>query len=360
MNIRYMAALAAIVAVTSVSAQTRGKNYPKVLSDHSVEFRVSAPQASCVQLDFGKMYEMSRNEDGVWSCVTEPKGPGFHYYSLIVDGLRVADPNAETFYGCGFMSSGVEIPYGEGDDRFYVKNVPHGAVSQNRYYSETAGSWRRMFVYTPADYNTSDRQYPVLYILHGGGEDERGWAEQGRTDIILDNLIAEGKAAGMVVAMIDGNSEDIESEILGDIIPFVEKSYRVKGDAGSRALAGLSMGGLQTLSVVIRHPELFSHVGVFSSGWFDPSTPMGRDGMGGGSEKYYEMIGRDLNTYRNAWKTFYITSGCSEDAAQPNARRVCSNFDRLGIRYEYFETPGGHTWPVWRESLYRFAQKIFR
>jgi len=345
-------------AVTPSRQGVRGREFPMVLPDGSVVFKVKAPEASKVQIDLGRLYDMAKDENGDWVCVTDPQTEGFHYYFLVVDGARVTDPSAPVYYGCSQFTSGIEIPYPQGDSRFYVSDVPHGRVSQVRFFSTTSNEWRRLFVYTPAGYDASTEKYPVLYIQHGGGEDETGWAVQGRTDIILDNLIATGQANKMIVAMPDGNTRDFEGELLNDIIPAVEKEFRVKADAGSRALAGLSMGGIQTLNTVIAHPEMFCYVGVFSSGWIASGVPAGMKTFDAGP--YYEMLAARPDYYNQQFKVFYLTMGGQEDIAWNNCRIMKEKFDSIGIRYEYFETPGGHTWPVWRESLYRFAPQLFK
>ena len=245
----------------------RNAMYPRLLPDNRMEFKVKAPDAKKVQIDLGRKYDLVRNAEGEWSGTTDPLAPGFHYYFLIIDGVAVADPASESFYGCSMMTSGVEIPYPDGDTRFYMANVPHGDIRMKRYFSTTANDWRRMFVYCPPGYDMNQQTYPVLYLQHGGGEDERGWSAQGRTDIIMDNLIAKGEAVPMIIVMTDGNTADFERELLNDCIPFVEKNFRVKTDRESRALAGLSMGGIQTLNTGLPHLELFAYLGVFSSGW---------------------------------------------------------------------------------------------
>ncbi|MDD4661566.1 MAG: alpha/beta hydrolase-fold protein, partial [Massilibacteroides sp.] len=301
---------------------------------------------------------MVRNADGEWTCTTEPLSPGFHYYFLIIDGVSVADPASESFFGCGMLSSGIEIPYPEGVDHFYIADVPHGDVRMKRYFSKTENNWRRMFVYTPPGYENGNQTYPVLYLQHGGGEDERGWSNQGLTDIILDNLIAKGEAVPMIIAMLDGNTRDFGAELINECIPFVEKNFRVKVDKNSRALAGLSMGGIQTLNVGITNPELFSYLGVFSSGWWanPPQGFMNNDD----TEKYYKMLTANKNTYNTGFKQFWISMGGQEDIAYTNCQTMMKRFDEIGINYTYYETPGGHTWPVWRESLYRFAPLLFK
>lgn len=337
----------------------RRQEYPRVLEDNRVEFRIKAPTAQKVQIDLGRLYDMKKDADGVWTCTTDPQTEGFHYYFLVVDGVKVADPCSETFYGCSMMSSGVEIPYpAEKQARYELKaDVPHGQVARLRYQSKVTGSWKNMYVYTPAEYETSGKSYPVLYLQHGGGEDERGWSNQGLTDIILDNLIAEGKAKPMIVVMMDGNGQDFTSELLTDGIPFVESHYRTVKTADGRALAGLSMGGIQTLNASIMHPELFSYVGVFSSGWFKNPQPFMANSSG---EMYYAKLKERPEYYNKQFREFFLTMGGPEDIAYENCKAMRERFDQMGIKHSYYETPGGHTWPVWRESLYFFAQKLFK
>lgn len=337
----------------------RRQEYPRVLEDNRVEFRIKAPTAQKVQIDLGRLYDMKKDADGFWTCTTDPQTEGFHYYFLVVDGVKVADPCSETFYGCSMMSSGVEIPYPAEKQSWYElkAEVPHGQVARLRYQSKVTGSWKNMYVYTPAEYETSGKSYPVLYLQHGGGEDERGWSNQGLTDIILDNLIAEGKAKPMIVVMMDGNCQDFTSELLTDGIPFVESRYRTVKTADGRALAGLSMGGIQTLNASIMHPELFSYVGVFSSGWFKNPQPFMSNSSG---EMYYAKLKERPEYYNKQFREFFLTMGGPEDIAYENCKAMRERFDQMGIKHSYYETPGGHTWPVWRESLYFFAQKLFK
>lgn len=335
----------------------RSADYPRLLPDNSMEFKISAPEAQSVQVDLGRKYDLIKNAEGEWIGRTDPLTPGFHYYFIIIDGVRVADPASESFYGCSTNTGGVEIPYPEGDNRFYIADVPHGDVRMKRYYSTTAGDWRRMFVYCPPGYDDSATKYPVLYLQHGGGEDERGWSQQGRTDIILDNLIAGKQAVPMVIVMADGNSSDFESELLNDVIPFVEKNFKVSADREHRALAGLSMGGIQTLDIGIPHLDKFAYLGVFSSGWFANPMPFRTFGD---PEKCYSLLKKKKADYDRDLKVFWLSMGGPEDIAYDNCKAMRKRLDEIGISYNYFETPGGHTWPVWRESLYQFAPLIFK
>ncbi|MDR0961620.1 MAG: esterase [Mediterranea sp.] len=336
----------------------RNAMYPRILPDNRVEFKIKAPDAKKVQVDLGKKYDLTRNADGEWTGTTEPVMSGFNYYALFIDDVRVADPAAESFYGSGWMSSGIEIPYPAGVTDFYIADVPHGDIRMKRYFSATAGDWRKMYIYCPPGYDASKESYPVLYLQHGGGEDERGWAQQGRTDVIMDNLIAKGQAVPMLIVMTDGNTRDFEASLLKECIPFVEKNFRVKTDRESRALAGLSMGGIHTLNVGIPHPELFAYLGVFSSGWWANASPFG--GGGNDNEKYYTMLKEKKELYNKQFKQLWLSMGGKEDIAYNNCQVMMKRFDEIGIKYTYFDTPGGHTWPVWRESLLKFAPLLFK
>jgi enterochelin esterase-like enzyme len=219
-----------------------------------------------------------------------------------------------------------------------------------------------MYVYTPPGYDgNANTKYPVLYLLHGGGEDERGWTLQGKTDLILDNLIADGKAKPMIIVMMDGNSAStgfgeqtfkmFESELKQVVIPYVEKTFRVQSDSKSRALAGLSMGGLQTLYAGIYNHEMFSALGIFSSGWLPNQKSI--------SDAQYDYMKRNAGTL-NSNVMFWVAMGGKEDIAYDNCQTMLSKFKELNIKYTYHEYPGGHTWPVWRNNLYLFSQQLFK
>lgn len=336
----------------------RGQQFPRVLDDHRVMFRVKAPGARQVQINLGRMYDLQKDAEGIWTCTTEPQSEGFHYYFLVVDGVQVADPASESFYGCSMKTSGIEIPYDEAKaPRFALRDVPHGDVHRKRYFSKVDNAWKTMYVYTPAAYDADPTAtFPVLYLQHGGGEDERGWSQQGLTDIILDNLIAEGKAVPMVIVMMDGNTRDFTAEWTQEGIPFVEKTFRVKKGMENRALAGLSMGGIHTLNALVSSPDLVSYAGVFSSGWFKNPAPW----AGGDSEASYKVLKEKTAVYNKNLKKLWLSMGSKEDIAYENCQAMMKRFDEMGLRYDYYEYPGGHTWPVWRESIYQFAQLIFK
>ena len=345
------------------STNVRPAKYPQILPDNRVVFHVKAPEAQRVQIDLAKKYDLAKDTGGYWIGTTEPVSPGFHYYSLLIDGVALADPASETFYGMGRMASGIEIPFA-GGGYYALRDVPHGDIRMKRYFSVVANTWRRMYVYSPPGYDSlHEERYPVLYLLHGGGEDERGWATQGRTDLILDNLIAESKARPMLIVMMDGNGsangfgEDFlrqfENELKRSVIPFVESNFRVAAGPQNRALAGLSMGGLETLYAGIRNTQLFSSLGVFSSGWIMPLQQSIADAQ-------YAYLKDNAGKVNNDLKVFWIAMGGKEDIAWKNCQTMLGKFDELKVKYTYYEYPGGHTWPVWRDNLYHFAPLLFK
>lgn len=349
------------------STNVRGADYPQILADHRVIFRIKAPGAQSVQIDLGRKYDMVKDSSGYWNVTIDSVSEGFHYYSLIIDGMSVADPASETFYGMGRMASGIEIPF-MGDRYYALNNVPHGEIRIKNYFSAVTNSWRQMYIYTPPGYDSAiETKYPVLYILHGGGEDERGWAMQGKANLILDNLIAEGKAKSMLIVMpdanigtggfsadaIDNSMKKFESEMKKAIIPFVEKNYRAKTDASSRALAGLSLGGIHTLYTGIHNTDRFSYLGVFSSGWIIPM-------MNKTADAEYDFIKDHADKINSNLKALWISEGGPEDIAYKNGKIMLGKLDQLKIKHTYYEYPGGHTWPVWRNDLYHFVQLLFK
>jgi len=350
---------------TPAATNVRSSKYPQIMPDGRAVFQIKAPDAQKVQLDLVRKYDMVKNSDGIWSVTTDSLSEGIHYYSLIIDGLAVCDPSSEAFYGMGRMASCIEVPF-KGDGYYSLKEIAHGDIRIKRYFSEVTRSWRRFFIYTPAGYdlNTSEK-YPVLYLLHGGGEDERGWAEQGKTDLIIDNLIAEKKAKPMLIVMMDGNFSTggngfgegmlkaFTAELTKSVIPFVEKNFRAETDSKNRALAGLSMGGIQTLYTGINNTGFFSYLGVFSSGWI----PNMQEDL---ANAQYSFMSKNSDKINTDLKQFWISMGGPEDIAYKNCKIMLSKFDEMNIKYSYSEYPGGHTWPVWRNNLFNFAQLLFK
>ena len=346
-------------------------SYPRVLADGSVMFRVTAPEAQKVQIDLcGTKYDMQRDERGVWRTTTAVQVPGFHYYSLVVDGVSVADPASQTFYGCSRWSSAIEINEA-GCENFEVHDVPHGEVRTVHYYSQVDEAWRPLMIYTPAGYNEGKQSYPVVYIQHGGGEDHRGWMEQGRTAQIMDNLIAAGKAVPMIVVSSNSNvharnggfgggyswqgMQTFRSELIDNIIPFVEKNYRVKVGRQHRAMCGLSMGGGQSFYIGLRSPQVFANVGVFSTGMFG--------GIQGASnfdlEKEVPGMLSDVNAFNKQLDVFFISCG-EQDPRIDHTRRIVKKMQEAGVEVRFNSYPGDHEWQVWRKSLQEFAQYLFK
>jgi enterochelin esterase-like enzyme len=351
--------------VVGAPAQTnvRGSNYPQITADQKVNFSIKAPDAKKMQIDLGRKYDLIKDSTGIWNVTTDSISEGFHYYSLIIDGIPVADPASQSFYGMGRMASGIEIPFA-GGGYYALRDVPHGDIRIKKYFSKVTNSWRQMYIYTPPGYDVNQKEsYPVLYILHGGGEDETGWSTQGKTDLILDNLIAGKKTQPMIVVMPDANMggpafdesglKKFESELNNTVIPFVENNFRVKADANYRALAGLSMGGIHTLYTGIKHTDQFSYLGVFSSGWIVPN-------QNEIANNQYDFLKNNSSTINMQLKQFWISMGGKEDIAYKNCQLMLAKFDEMKIKYTYSEYPGGHSWPVWRNNLYNFAQLLFK
>jgi enterochelin esterase-like enzyme len=360
------------------SSNVRGAQYPRVHPDLRVTFRVTAPGAQKVQLQPGGgenglgngPFDMVRGEGGVWTVTTPPAVPGFHYYWLLVDGVPVNDPSSETYFGYGKPTSGVEVPE-KGIDFYDAREVPHGEVRIRWYHSKVADQWRRAFVYTPPEYDAQPRaRYPVLYLQHGAGEDERGWTTQGRANFILDNLISAGKARPMIVVMDSGyamkagaeaapqpgqpafraQTAGFEEVLLNDLIPLIDSTYRTKADREHRALAGLSMGGMQTLQIAPAHLERFAYIGAFSapSRGFDPAT------ASGGAY-------RDAAAFNRRVRLLWLGAGTGETAIHASVMEMHGALERAGIQHVFVESPGtAHEWQTWRRALYDFAPRLFR
>lgn len=343
--------------------------YPCVDAESRATFKLHAPEARDVKVDIcGNKYDMVKGGDGVWSVTTPPLVVGFHYYFLIVDGVAVNDPASETFYGCGRMSSGIEIPESAGKGAYYSfdKGIPHGQVRECRYFSETEQSQRRCFVYTPAEYETRPAEtYPVLYLQHGMGEDERGWHTQGRMAEILDNQIASGKCVPMIVVMDYGNCGYIHGArpgesrdefgasftpvMLEDLIPYIEKTFRVKRDRWHRAMAGLSWGGHETLEITLRNLDRFAHIGSFSGALFF---------LAGGLDKAYDGIFNDAEAFNSKVKTFFFGMGSEENFGSDKISQALKD---VGINHTYYESEGTHhEWLTWRRCLNEFLPLIFK
>ena len=354
------------------SLNVEGKEYPKVNPDRSVTFQFRAPSANAVSVSVGKDYPMEKDEHGLWSVTTDPLVEGFHYYSLKTGGLSFTDPNSNVFYGTGRDCSAVEVPEDEASADFYTpkRGVPQGAVRSVKFYSEACGEYRRMLVYTPAEYDSQPKKrYPVLYLQHGGGEDETGWIFQGHADIILDNMIAEGKAEPMIIVMNSGyarhpGSNDsfdaFEEMMTKEVIPFVDKRFRTVADRDHRAVAGLSWGAKQAYDLGLGYPDLFSYVSGFSGiiviGEFNHSNPGFRD-----PEKLraaYNGIFSDPSAFNARYHYMFL---CNGEAEGNHIRDMHQILLDAGIQNDFYQSPGtAHEWLTWRRCLYQFAGKLFK
>jgi len=372
-----------------------GATYPCVYPDGRATFRVVAPDAQKVQVRVGKGFDMEKGPDGAWTVTTTPLVVGFHYYSLVIDGSTVADPATRTFFGSGWDNSGIEIPEPAEVDYYLPKDVPHGQVSQRWYYSKVTGKWRRCYVYTPPDYYAGKTRYPVLYLLHGWGENEQGWHTQGHADLILDNLIAAKKAKPMIIVMDNLNAikpgEDgsifnarwlnpprpvtppaegapgakpparagglagftgsaFTEMMLADLLPMIEKTYRVLPGRENRAMAGLSMGGMQTFMTGLANLDKFAYIGGFSGstggrGGFDPKTSN-------------NGVFADAASFNKKVKVLFLGIGSTEG---PGTKNFSDQLTKAGINNVYFESPGtAHEWLTWRRCLNDFAPRLFK
>ncbi|MBN2636615.1 MAG: esterase [Prolixibacteraceae bacterium] len=371
-----------------------GKQYPQVNSEGRVRVSISAPDAKMVQLDIDAVkYDLKKDENGVWTGESAPQDVGFHYYQLNIDGASVPDPNSLYYYGASRWGSGIEVP-SEDQDFFALKDVPHGHLRETYYYSKTSESNRRVYIYTPPGYEEGNKKYPVLYLQHGMGENETGWGNQGYAALIMDNLIAEGKAEPFIIVMENsamsfgggprpqrpavadrpaGTPEQaapqgpppaggeagaprrgfggpggfnmagqFERVLIDDLIPFIESNFRIIGDQEHRAMAGLSMGGMQTRSIVIANPNLFSHVGMFSSGTFTPNEI------------------EDIDTFKKNVDVVFMSFG-GEEGGAARIGEAAEEWNKVGIKGVSYVSPGtAHEWHSWRRSLYQFAPLLFK
>ena len=349
------------------STNINRNGYPRLLPDQRVMFSIKAPEAKQVEVHvgIGNEFKMQKDEKGVCSVTTTPIIPGFHYYFFLIDGVNVTDPASESFYGCSKMTSGIEIPEA-GCDFYDIKPVPHGVIRTENYYSKVTNSWRPICVYTPASYDKNKKKkYPVLYIQHGGGEDQRGWATQGRTAQILDNLIAEGKATEMIVVIANGNvshggynrkgMEPFIAEMTENIIPYIEENYRVSTKQSDRAIAGLSMGGGQSFYAGLQNTQLFSAVGIFSSGIFGGIASANAFD----AEKEIPGLLSNPESFNKALQLFYISVGEQDPRIEPTKRQIAI-FKEKGLDVTFATFPGDHEWQVWRKSLHDFASRLFK
>jgi enterochelin esterase family protein len=363
-----------------------GAEYPRIDATGRVQIRVKAPDATRVKLNFwsGPKVDMEKQADGFWTVTTTPLVPGLHYYVINVDGIDASDPGSRAFFGGSRFTSMIEIPEA-GSTYYTIQNVPHGQVRDVWYESKVTGSWRHAMVYLPPDYDAQTRRrYPVLYLQHGGGEDETGWIRQGRANVILDNLVAAGEAKPMIVVMAygyarragssapnltgatlgppqgaqarDEMAKVFEDDVVQALIPFVDKTYRTLSDRDNRAMAGLSMGGFQTFHITTNHLDLFSHIGGFS-------------GIGGMLEDRKPDLKTDFNgvfadpaAFAKKVHVLYFGVGTAEpERFTARIRGLHTLLTEAGVQHVYWESPGtDHEWQTWRRNLKGFAPLLFR
>ena len=382
-----IAVFASMASFAQEISRNRGPQVvsPEIAKDNSVTFRLYSENAQSVAvngswMNMGETLEMKKGEDGIWTVTTPSIEPSMYHYNFVLDGVRILDPTNPQAMRDGRRYSSTLIIPGEGSEFIEVNDVPHGSLTKVWYDSPTLDLNRRMYVYTPPGYADSDEKYPVLYLLHGGGGDEDAWTSLGRANYILDNLIAAGKAKPMLVVMTNGNpdqtvaisdqkikpaeetqagggpmtmgSKDFPNSIVNDVIPYIEKHYRVLTNKDNRALAGLSMGALQTQITGMNNPELFNYLGVFSIGlqmeFGDTTTDL---------IKAYDT---NLDVLKNnGFKLFYIGVG-KEDFVYEGVKLLRAKLDEHDFDYIYNETEGGHTWANWRTYLSDFAPRLFK
>ena len=342
-----------------------GSFSPSLDMENRAHFTIFAPKTSNIVVDVcGKKYRMEKDEKGVFTCVTDPLVVGNHYYFLEVDGYRVSDPNTYTIFGCSRMASQIEVAEGvEGDYYRPQLGVKKGQVRSVEYYSESQKKWRRAMVYTPADYETSKKKYPVLYLQHGMAEDETGWSTQGRMNHIMDNLIASGECEPMIVVMESGDIEvafgqqggqdrmqygaSFYTVLLEDLIPMVERTFRCKTGRENRAMAGLSWGGFQTFNTVLPNLDKFAYLGTFSGALFGIDVKTCFDGVFADSKKFNSQM-----------KYFFMGCGSEENFG---TEQMTSQLKQMGVNVEFYVSPGTHhEWLTWRRCLKEFVPKIFK
>jgi len=369
------------------STNVWGAEYPRVDSAGRVQIRLKAPDAAKVRLNFwsGPKVDMVKQEDGFWTVTTPPLVPGLHYYTLIVDGAEVSDTNSQAFFGGGKYASAVEVPE-PGSTYYSIQEVPHGQVREVWYNSKVTGTWRHALVYLPPNYDTQTKaRYPVLYLQHGGGEDETGWIRQGRANFILDNLIASGSCKPMIAVMAYGYVRRVgqtppdltgkpfgspemlkamqdmatafEDDVTEVLIPYVDSTFRTLPDRDHRAMAGLSMGGMQTFQVTLNHLDLFSYIGGFSGAGgllvlgdrkLDPNTD-------------YKGVFADPAAFAKKVHLLWIGVGTVEpERMRAGIQRLHASLNEASIPHVFYESPGtDHEWQTWRRDLEDFAPRLF-
>jgi len=365
-----------------------GAEYPRVDSDGRAEFRVKAPDATKVRINFwsGPKLDMVKQPDGFWTVTTPPLVPGFHYYTLIIDGAEVTDLNSHAFFGGGKDASGIEVP--EPGTTFYsIQDVPHGQVREIWYYSKVTGTWRHALVYMPPNYDTqTSLRYPVLHLQHGAGEDETGWTKQGHANFILDNLIAAGSCKPMILVMAYGYARRagqpapdltgkpfgspemmrameemaaaFEDDLTQVLIPYIDLNFRTTPDRDHRAMAGLSMGGAQTFQVTFDHLDLFSYIGGFSGA----AGPLVFGNQKLDAKTAFKGALADPAAFAKRVHLLWLGVGTEEPAMMhAGLERLHTSLVEANIKHVFYESPGtAHEWQTWRRDLKDFAPRLFQ
>ena len=365
-----------------------GVEYPRVDSTGRVQIRVKGPDATKVRLNFwsGPKVDMEKQPDGFWMVTTPPLVPGLHYYTLIIDGAEVSDTNSRAFFGGGKYTSMVEVPE-PGSTYYSIQDVRHGAVREVWYNSKVTGTWRHALVYLPPDYDTQIKaRYPVLYLQHGAGEDETGWIRQGHANFILDNLLATNNCKPMIIVMAYGYArragqtppdltgkpfgspemmkamQDMaaafEDDVTQVLIPYVDSNFRTLSDRDHRAMAGLSMGGMQTFQITLNHLDLFSHIGGFSGAGgmlvlgdrkLDPKTD-------------YNGVFADPTAFAKRVHLLWLGVGSKEpERMRTGLLKLHTSLQDANVQHVFYESPGtDHEWQTWRRDLKDFAPRLFQ
>lgn len=371
-----------------VTTNVLDAKYPRVNSEGRAQFRIKAPEATKVKLNFwsGPKLDMEKQTDGFWTVTTPPLVPGFHYYTVTIDGAEVADPSTHTYYGGSRDASGIEIPEA-GSTYYSAQDVPHGQVREVWYKSSVTGTWRHALVYTPPNYDTQTKvRYPVLYLQHGGGEDETGWVRQAHANFILDNLIAEGNTKPMIVVMANGYArragfempdlagkpfgspeamrvmqemaQTFEDDVTQALIPFIDANFRTVADRDHRAMAGLSMGGMQTFQVTFDHLDLFSYIGGFSGA--AGQLVLGNRSLDPKTDFHGALA--DPAAFAKRVHLLWIGVGTNEPPMmKAGLERLHTSLDEAHVQHIFYESPGtDHEWQTWRRDLKDFAPRLFK
>lgn len=343
-----------------------GNDFPKIDKERRAYFRIVAPNANSVQVDIcGKKYDMRRDQQGVWCAVTDPLVVGFHYYFVNIGGVNVIDPATETFFGCNREAGGIEIPEGtEGNYYRPQQGVAHGQVRSLFYYANSTQEWRHALVYTPAEYETGKKRYPVLYLQHGMGEDETGWSKQGHMQHIMDNLIASGEAKPMIVVMESGDVKapfrggdnrqgfseygaSFYQVMINDLISTIDSKFRTLTDRDHRAMAGLSWGGHQTFDLVLNNMDKFSWMGAFSGAIFGLDVKTAYNGIFSRPDEFNKKI-----------HYLYLSCGSEENFG---TEALVKNLREAGIKTDFYVSPGTHhEWLTWRRCFRQFIPHLFK